>query len=159
MEYSYYAEPSIMPLIHPSEEDLRMGAVDYLAENPLGNLTEHSDVVPTSSVNSTLTAKFTEIARTIVPRVLEHVISGVSSEVAKMTDSSVNGHTSTHGNPDITPTVPVDVRVVFTPIAPPQVYIKFKLFTEQCFIYFLYQCYLTKRLKWFNLIRLKGTLC
>jgi hypothetical protein len=118
MEYSHFAAPSIMPLIHPSEDDIAMGAVDYLAENPFVNSTQPS-VSP--YVNSTVIRQITETVRDTLPRVVGHVISkvipeGISRVAPRVTeqDSFVEQHE------DVVPTVPVDILVDFTPIMPPQ---------------------------------------
>jgi hypothetical protein len=85
MEYSYYAAPSIMPLIHPSEDDLAMGAVDYLLPNPLGNVTNPSTSVnATIPVNATLTEKVINTIRDVVPRVVGHAVSAIASETPQV---------------------------------------------------------------------------
>jgi hypothetical protein len=128
MAYSAYAAPSIMPLIHPSEEDLQMGAVDYLLENPFENLTESSTI--SSSVqnstravmlNTTLAGKITDTIRSIVPQLVQHVASGITPEVVRVTSPHVGDHAYSGGlHEDGPQAVPDDAIVGYTPMIPSQ---------------------------------------
>jgi hypothetical protein len=119
MEYSHFAAPHIMPLIHPSEDDLAMGAVDYLAENPLGNMTTpSSDNVPT--LNITLVGKINDIVRSVLPRVVTQVASGVASKVANTAVSPPVEHISSDVTHEDVAQVPIDVQVDLVPTLYPQ---------------------------------------
>jgi hypothetical protein len=121
MEYSAYADPSIMPLIHPSEDDIQMGAVDYLSADPLGLLPVTNSTVPENSTlhmaeNSTLVAQVSDVFRVFVPRVFEHVGS-LSSPLSA-------NHTSIDGEHlEVTPEVPTSIQLDYVPLVPTQVYI------------------------------------
>jgi hypothetical protein len=120
MEYSHFAAPSIMPLIHPSEDDIAMGAVDYLSENPLGNTTEaHLENVPT--FNSTLVTKISDIVKNVVPRLVEHVVSGPVPVSYTPSPHVVEQAGPAEHPSGYVPSDSVHVQVDFVPTTPVQV--------------------------------------
>jgi hypothetical protein len=122
MAYSHFAAPFIMPRIHPSEDDIAMGAVDYLEENPFMKSTASPDVVTASPyVNSTMIQKITESIRDTLPRVVEHVVSKATPEgISRVVPHVVEQGSFVGQHEDVVPTVPGDILVDFTPITPPQ---------------------------------------
>jgi hypothetical protein len=120
MEYSHFAAPSIMPLIHPSEDDISMGAVDYLSEDPLGNSTKaHPEDF--SILNSTLVSKISGVMRNVVPQLVEHVMSGPVPVSYTSTPPTVEQADLPGYNPGYVPESSVHIQVDYVPIIPVQV--------------------------------------
>jgi hypothetical protein len=74
---SKFVGHSIIPAIHPTHEDIQMGAVDFLSEHPLENSTlspNASFVHPTSvPLNATVGQKILDAVRVVVPTVVDFV--------------------------------------------------------------------------------------
>jgi hypothetical protein len=80
MEFlSKFTGHSLIPVVHPTDEDLAMGAVDFLAEHPLENSTllpsaNYSSVHPTPvPLNATVGQKILDAVRVVVPTVVDFV--------------------------------------------------------------------------------------
>jgi hypothetical protein len=122
MEYSHFAAPSIMPLIHPSEDDIAMGAVDYLTAPPLSSPNSSSLLNSTVSVltvpiNATTTHKVIMAIQSAVPRIVDQIVPVVASGTEHQVVEQ-NGHL---GFEDQQYSSPVDIHVDLLPFVPTQV--------------------------------------
>jgi hypothetical protein len=69
---------SLIPVIHPTAEDMAMGAVDFTAEHPLENSTlvpsNISTISPTPApLNATVGQRILDAVRVVVPTVVDFV--------------------------------------------------------------------------------------
>jgi hypothetical protein len=76
---SKFVGHSLIPAVHPTAEDMAMGAVDFMAEYPLANSTllpsaNYSSVYPTPvPFNATVGQKILDAVRVVVPTVVDFV--------------------------------------------------------------------------------------
>jgi hypothetical protein len=122
MEFlSKFTGHSLIPAIHPTDEDVQMGAVDFLSEHPLENstlLSNISTIQPTSApLNATVGQRILDAVRVVVPTVVDSVAPSVTrSPLFKLgTVPPVVGH-------EVDSALPVDVHVDLYPQVMTKVY-------------------------------------
>jgi hypothetical protein len=119
---SKFVGHTLIPAIHPTAEDMAMGAVDFMAEHPLGNATIAPSNISTSQpisapINATVGQRILDAVRVVVPTVVDFVAPPVthSSFSDLGTVPSVVGRGAD-------PVLPVDVHVDLYPQMVPKVF-------------------------------------
>jgi hypothetical protein len=121
MEFlSKFVGHSLVPAIHPTDEDLAMGAVDFLSEHPLENITVTSPMnvsFPDVPLNTSVGQKILDAVRVVVPTVVDFVAPPIAHTplVDLGTVPPVVGHGAD-------PILPVDVHVDLYPQVMTKVY-------------------------------------
>jgi hypothetical protein len=113
---SKFVSHSLIPAIHPTAEDMAMGAVDFTAEHPLENSTiwpsSISTILPTSApLNATVGQRILDAVRVVVPTVVDFVVP-TATPVPPVYAGIPTDVPAVHGSE---PILPVDVHVDLYP--------------------------------------------